>query len=218
MAIGDFTSELTTAYSGFLSILPPFFQTFFNLFFLALLIFLYTTFVWKLHKFISTKNILNLDLNRYNTAEHPTNAKMVAGALYFLEYIIIMPLLIFLWFSIFGLSLIIFTDLQIGSILVISTVIVAAIRIISHSNETIAREVAKLLPLNLLAISLLVPGFFEFERVLNNINQVPDFLSQIFYYLGFIIILEVILRLFEFIFSMFGLEGEEITKRKKSEN
>jgi len=217
MAIGDFTSELTTAYSGFLSILPPFFQTFLNLFFLALLIFLYTTFIWKLHKFISTKNILNLDLNRYNTAEHPTNAKMVAGALYFLEYIIIMPLLIFLWFSIFGVSIIIFTDLQIGSVLVISTVIVAAIRILSYSNETIAREVAKLLPLNLLAISLLVPGFFEFERVLNNINQVPDFLSQIFYYLGFIIILEVILRLFEFIFSVFDLEGEE-TKRKKSED
>ncbi|MDP3992111.1 MAG: hypothetical protein Q8P79_01215 [Nanoarchaeota archaeon] len=214
MAIGDFTSDLIAAYTGFLSLLPPFFQTFFNFFFLAVLIFAYATFVWKLHKFISIKNILNLDLNRYNTAEHPANAKIVAGALYFLEYIIIMPLLIFLWFSIFGISLTIFTDLDIGTILVISTVVVAAIRITAYSNEAIAREVAKLLPLNLLAISLLIPGFFEFERVLNNINQIPDFLSQIFYYLGFIILVEVILRFFEFIFSAFGLEGEEITKRK----
>ena len=209
MAIGDFTSELIAAYNGFLSVLPQFFQTFFNFFFLAVLIFAYATFVWKLHKFISIKNILNLDLNQYNTAEHPTNAKIVAGALYFLEYIIIMPLLIFLWFSVFGISIIIFTDLQIDTVLVISTVIVAAIRITAYSNEAIAKEVAKLLPLNLLAISLIVPGFFEFERVLNNLNQVPDFLSQIFYYLGFIILLEVILRFFEFIFSVFGLEEEK---------
>ncbi|MDP3992213.1 MAG: hypothetical protein Q8P79_01750 [Nanoarchaeota archaeon] len=214
MAIGDFTSDLIAAYNGFLSLLPPFFQTFFNFFFLAILIFAYATFVWKLHKFISIKNILNLDLNQYNTAEHPTNAKIVAGALYFLEYLIIMPLLIFLWFSVFGISLTIFTDLDIGTILVISTVVVAAIRITAYSNEAIAREVAKLLPLQLLAIALVVPGFFDFERILNNINQVPDFLSQIFYYLGFIILVEVILRFFEFIFSAFGLEGEEIRKRK----
>ena len=218
MAIANFTSEITAAYNGFLSLLSPFFQTFFNFFFLALLIFLYSTFIWKLHKFISTKNILSLDLNKYNKAEHPTVAKVVAGGLYFLEYIIILPFLIFFWFSIFGISLTIFTDLEIGTILVTSTVIVAAIRITSYSNEVIAKEVAKLLPLNLLAISLLVPGFFEFERILNNLNQIPDFLSQILSYLGFIILLEVILRFFDFIFSIFGLEGEEITKKKRPEN
>lgn len=214
MAIANFTSEIIVAYKGFLSLLPPFFQTFFNFFFLALLIFLYSTFIWKLHRFISKKNILNLDLNKYNTAEHPTVAKIAAGVLYFLEYIIILPILIFFWFSIFGISLTVFTDLQIGTILVVSTVIVAAIRITSYSNEAIAKEVAKLLPLNLLVISLLVPGFFEFERVLNNINQIPDFLSKILYYLGFIILLEVILRFFDFIFSLFGLKAE--TSERKS--
>ena len=218
MAIANFTSEITAAYNGFLSLLSPFFQTFFNFFFLALLIFLYSTFIWKLHIFISKKNILSLDLNKYNTVEHPTVAKIVAGALYFLEYIIILPFLIFFWFSIFGVALTIFTYLQIGTILVVSTVIVAAIRITAYSNEAIAKEVAKLLPLNLLAISLLVPGFFELERILNNLNQIPSFLSQILYYLGFIILLEIILRFFDFIFSMFGLEGEEITKKKRSEN
>lgn len=218
MDIADFTSEIIAGYKGFLSLLHPFFQSFFNFFFLALLIFVYATLIWKLHNFISKKNILNLDLNRYNTAEHPTVAKIVAGALYFLEYIIILPFLIFFWFSIFGISLTIFTELQVGTILVVSTVIVAAIRITSYSNESVAKEIAKLLPLNLLAISLLVPGFFEFERILNNINQIPGFLSQIFYYFGFMIILEVILRFFEFIFSMFGPENEEITKKKRPEN
>ncbi|MEK6840934.1 MAG: hypothetical protein AABX79_03195 [Nanoarchaeota archaeon] len=206
MAFTDLVSQLSLAYQGFLSLIPAFFQTFFNFFFLALMIFLYALFIWKLHNFISEKNILNLDLSRYNTAEHPAVAKIVAVALYFLEYIIILPFLIFFWFSVFGISLAIFTDLEIGSILIISTVIVAAIRITSYASEDTAKELAKLLPLNLLAISLLVPGFFDFERVLNNLNQIPGFLSQIFYYLGFIMALEIILRFFDFLFSIFGSE------------
>lgn len=207
MAIGDFTSELTDAYAGFLSVLPPFFQSFFNLFLLAALIFLYAIFIWNLHKFISTKNILNLNLNQYNKVEHPLIAKIVASGLYLLEYIIIMPLLVFFWFSIFGVFMIIFTNLQVDFILLISAVIVAAIRMVAHYKEPVAREVAKLLPLNLLAISLLTPGFFEFERVLTNIGQIPGFFSTILHYLFFIVVLETILRIFETVFSLFGIES-----------
>jgi len=217
MVLAEFTSELIAAYSGFLSVLPPFFQSFFNFFFLALLIFIYATVIWKIHRFISRKNILNLDLNKYNTAARPTVTKMIAGAFYFLEYLIILPFLILLWFSIFGVSLLIFTDLPLSTVLIISTVIVAAIRITSYSNEDIAKEIAKLLPLTLLAISFLAPGFFELERILSNINQVPGFLSQIFYYLGFIMILEIILRFFDFVFSIFGFESDEEVIKKGEE-
>ncbi len=206
MAIGGVAAELVTAYNGFLSVLPPFFQSFFNFFFLALLIFIYASFIWKFHNFVSHKNIFNLNLSKYNTADHPFLTKINGVGLYILEYIIIMPALIFFWFSIFGISLIIFTDLQIDSILVVSTVIVAAIRITAYSSENIAKEVAKLLPLNLLAISLLVPGFFEVDRVLGNISQIPAFFSVIFNYLLFIMVLETILRFFDFIFSLFNLK------------
>ena len=207
MAIETFTSELVAAYAGFLSTLSPFFQNFFNLFLLAALIFLYAIFIWELHNFISTKNIFDLNLSKYNKVEHDLLAKVVATGLYFLEYIIIMPLLVFFWFSIFGIFMLIFTDLQIDFILVISAVIVAAIRITAHYKEPVAREVAKLLPLNLLAISLLVPGFFSFERILGNISQIPEFFSVILYYLLFIVLLETILRIFELVFSFFGLEN-----------
>jgi hypothetical protein len=206
MTLADFTSQLTEAYLGFISSLPPFFQSFFNLFFLALLVFLYAVFIWKLHKFISTKNILNLNLDRYNTAEHPFLVKLIAIGLYFLEYIIILPFLVFFWFAVFGLFMIIFTNLEIDFILIVSAVIVAAIRITAYYKESIAKEVAKLLPLNLLAIALIVPGFFEFERVLSNISLIPDFFSQILSYMGFIIILEIILRFFDFVFSLFNIK------------
>ena len=114
--------------------------------------------------------------------------------------------MVFFWFAVFGLFMIIFTNLEIDFILLVSAIIVAAIRITSYYKENIAKEVAKLLPLTLLTISLLAPGFFEFERILNNINLVPGFFSQILNYLGFLIILEIILRFFDFIFSLFNLK------------
>ncbi len=201
MALETLASELVAAYEGFLSVLPPFFQSFINLFFLALLIFIYAVFIWSFHRFISNKNIFNLDLSKYNTTKHPVLVKVIAVSLYFLEYIIILPFLIFFWFSIFGLFLIMFTSLEIESVLVISAVIIAAIRITAYSHDSAARELAKLFPLTLLATFILTPDFFKFERILNNISQIPGFFDTIIIYLGFIMVLELILRFFEFLFS-----------------
>src|SRR3990172_9578062 len=151
MALADLTSELVGAYSGFLSVLPPFFQSFFNLFFLALLVVIYAVFIWKFHRFIGTRNIFNLNLSKYNTADHPTVAKIVAGALYLLEYIILLPVIIFFWFAVFTIFLIFLTEnLELSTVLTLSVTIIAAIRMCSYLpnyGETVAKEVAKLLPL-----------------------------------------------------------------------
>lgn len=208
MAIEDVVLQLVAVYNGFLSLLPEFWKSFFNLFFLAFLIFAYAAFIWRLHRFISHKNIFDLNFNKYSKTEHPILEKLSTIGLYIVEYLIAMPILISLWFSIFGISLIIFTELPLESILVISAVVVAAVRITAYSNEAIAKEVAKLLPLNLLGLSLLVPGFFEFERVIGNISQVPGFFSVISNYLLFIVILEVILRFFEFLFSLLDIKDD----------
>ena len=49
-------------YTLFTSGLPIFFQEFLNLFLIVLLIVVYSIFVWKFYKSISTKNIIELDL------------------------------------------------------------------------------------------------------------------------------------------------------------
>lgn len=208
MAIEEVVLQLVAAYNGFLSLLPEFWQSFFNLFFLAFMIFVYAAFIWRLHRFISHKNIFDFKLNKYNKADHPILEKLSTIGLYVVEYLIIMPILIFFWFSIFGISMIIFTELTLESILVISAVIVAAVRITAYSNEAIAKEVAKLLPLALLSISLLEPGFFEFNRVLSNLSQIPVFFSIISNYLLFIVVVEMILRFFEFLFSFLDIKDD----------
>ncbi|MBU1129205.1 MAG: hypothetical protein KJ949_01075 [Nanoarchaeota archaeon] len=68
----------------------------------------------------------------------------------------------------------------------------------------------------MLAVSILNPGaVFSFEKILGQINEIPDFLTLITSYLLFTILLEIVLRLFDFIFSLFGLEEDEKDKEEE---
>jgi hypothetical protein len=224
--VGDFATGVVGLYTGFLDILPPWMKVFINLLLLVIVVVLYAIFFWKLYRFVSKKNILELNLNQYNKFAHPFIAKIIAGALYFIEYILIMPFLIFFWFAIFTIFLILLTDgIEVSTLLIASAVIVGAARMTSYYKEDIAREISKLFPLTLLAVSMTRPGFFNFERILGRISQIPDFSINIFYYLLFIISLEIILRAFDLIFSLFHIEDldddeelEELPPPKNRDN
>ncbi len=213
-----FTSSVVEAYTAFMNSLPEWTQAFVNLFLLIVLVFLYAIFVWKFYRFIATKNIFGLDLNKYNHSNNPVTTKLLTGGLYFLEYVIILPFAIFFWFAIFTLFLMFLTEnLAISSLLTISAVIIAVIRISCYYKEDLARDLAKLFPFTLLAISLVNPNFFNFQRILSNISQIPEFFSHIIIYLIFIIVLEIILRIFDFIFSLFGLEEPKPQQQETEE-
>lgn len=208
--ISKISSGLSLAYSSFVSDLPNWAQNFLNLFLLVLVIVIYSIFIWKFYRFVAKKNIFEINLNKYNKFEHPLLAKFFAGLFYFLEYLIIMPFIIFFWFGIFTLFLIFLTeDLEVSSLLIISATIISAIRMTAYYKEDLSKDLAKLLPFTLLALTITKPGFFNFERILGNLSQIPTFLSDVLIYLGFIILLELILRIFEVIFSLFGIKDKE---------
>jgi len=202
--------ELLGAYNSFMLTLPSFAQDFINLFLLVLLIVIYSIFIWKFYRFIATKNLIELNLSKYNKSEHPFFTKLIAGILYLIEYIVILPFLIFIWFSIFTLFLIFLTeDLTINSLLIISVTIIGAIRMLTYIpgyGEKLAKEISKLLPFTLLALSITKPGFFDIGRILGQFSEIPGFFNKIIIYLLFIVILESILRFFDFIFSLFDLK------------
>jgi len=219
--IEKFGTELIKLYQDFIGSLPPFAGNFFNFFILVLLIVVYSLFIWKFYRFIAKKNVIGLNLNKYNKSKHPLLTKLIAGILYLTEYIVILPFLIFFWFAIFTIFLIVLAQNQNTSqILIISATVIAAIRLTSYYKENLSQEIAKMLPFTLLAISVLNPNFFleiqYIERIFHQLMQIPSLFGQIMNYLGFIIILEIILRTFDFIFSLFGLE--ELSKTKKDED
>lgn len=198
--------ELSSMYNSFIESMPGFLGDFINLLILVLLIFIYGLFVWKLYKFISKKNFLNLNFEKYTESK----GKFMSGLIYFVEYLIISPFILFFAFGIFTIFLIVLTrNLEISTLLIISAAVIATARMASYYKQDLAEEIAKILPLTLLGVAIVTPGFFDVELVFTQLGALPEFFSKILTYLGFIIILEAVLRFFEFIFSLFGLTTEE---------
>jgi hypothetical protein len=198
-------------YQSFLELLPAWMQVFVNLFLLVLVVVIYAIFIWKFYRFISKKNILELNLNQYNKFARPAAIKVMAGIFYFLEYIVILPFLIFFWFAIFTIFLIFLTEgLDVQTLLIISAVIIGAVRMTSYYKEEVSKEVAKLLPYTLLAVSMTKVNFFNFESIIGSLTELPSLYQNIIYYLAFIIVLEIVLRAFDMIISLFHLEAVQL--------
>lgn len=212
-------SFLLSTYNQFIGSFPDYFQTFISIFLVVLLMVIYSVLVWKFYRFIGRRDIIGLNLKKYNTSQHPVFTKVIAGMLFFLEYIIVLPFLIFIWFGVFASFLILLSNnLEIQTILFLSVTIISAIRMTAYipkNGENISKEIAKILPYTLLAVFILDPSFFEFSRVLNHLSKIPSLFSNIILYLSFIFLLEVILRFFSLLFSLLGLDDEEVEEEQK---
>lgn len=204
-------TEVINIYKEFLGFFPPHIGILLNLLILTILIVIYSVIIWKFYRILAKKNTINLNLNKYNTTQNSFLSRLFTGALYFLENLVIAPILIFIAFVVFTFFLIILSQTQeIPQILIISAVVIAAIRMTSYYKEDLSRDIAKMLPFTLLAVAVLNPQTFSqtqyIEQIITHFTKLPNFFGEIIYYLGFIILLEVILRFFEFLFSLFELE------------
>jgi hypothetical protein len=81
---------------------------------------------------------------------------------------------------------------------------------LAYHNEELAKDVAKIIPLTLLATFLLNINFFSPERILSQIKLIPGVFGSILIYLVFIIILEFVLRVLDFFISLFQLGAVKI--------
>lgn len=209
-------------YSQFLASMPSEAATLINLFLLVLVIVVYVYFfIYKFYSFIGTKNVIGLDLAKYNTFEHPVTSKFIGALLYFVEYILILPFLVTFWFAVFVIFLAVLTEEgDMRHILSISAAIVGAVRIISfipRGGGTAAREGAKFIPITLLGIAITTPGSFGFDNLLKQLGDLPHFFGMVPLYIGFLVGLEIILRFFEMIFVLTGLYSEEAIEKRPSE-
>jgi len=218
--MGEITNQIIAAYDIILSALPNSVQTLIELFLWSLLIFVSSFLIEKFYRSVLKKNILGLKLNKYNKSEHPLFAKLLTGVFYLLEYILILPFLIFVWFGAFTLFLILLAEnLEVSVILKIAIVVIAAIRMTAYYKEDLSKDLAKMLPFALLAILITNPTFFtNFLSIIENLTKIGESFSQIGIYFTFIISLEIILRIFDFIISLFGLQDHaEIEREEEKE-
>lgn len=211
-------SGLIGLYNSFISILPNWMQNFVGLFLLVLFVVFYAILIWHGYRLIAKKNIINLDLRKYNKQGEGFFIKVVAGLLYFTEYLIILPILIFIGFSLFTILLLLLTEgIEVGTLLVISAVVIAAVRFTSYYSEDLSKELAKIIPLSLISIAIFSAGGLEISKVFTNLSLIPSFFNNILSYLVFIVFLEIILRFFDLIFSPgdLGKDTEEIKEESE---
>ncbi|MFH1174837.1 MAG: hypothetical protein V1725_06905 [archaeon] len=163
---------------------------------LVLGIVLYVFIIFAFYKFMATRDILKLNLVQYNTTEHPLLKNAMHVLLYVVEYIMIFPILAVLWFFILTcLLLFLVRDQSVAGVLLVSAAMVAAVRATSYINEEVAQELAKLLPLVLLGVLLIDSSYWSANKVYDFLDQLPTLLTTMVYYVIFIIVIEILMRL-----------------------
>lgn len=189
--------EATESYKLLINFINPSpgFEKVILVFTLSLIIALISVFIWKFYKTLSKRDFIKLDLKRYNRSDNPIFGKVGAIFLYIIEYIVIMPFLIFIWFSALSIILLLISDgSAVSDILVVTAAMVAAIRILSYYEQEIAIDVAKMFPFITLSMFLLSPGTFKLEEKLSYLSSISSLLENIPYFLLFILFLEILLR------------------------
>ena len=162
----------------------------------------YSIFVFNFYKFLALKNIFHLDLRQYNDFKSFLG-DVYEVFLYSLEYLLILPFFIFVWFIIVVMILIFLNNNSgLEMILLLSMALVASIRICAYYSENLAKDLAKLLPFALLTIFLSDPIFPSFSYFREIILSLPSESSTIFYYFIFVFLLELILRITTFLKDM----------------
>jgi len=204
-------STLQGIYIIFSNEIPQEYKPLVILAFYTLIIAIYSIFIWKFYKFLARKNILRLNLSQYNTSEHPLWNKLLASLFFLLEYIIILPIIVFFWFSVLAIFLLILSkDQSVNQILLISAAIIAATRITAYYATDLSKDLAKMFPFTVLAVFLLEPNFFSVQKFIQRFSQIPNMLSHILIYLVFIFGLEVFFRIIFVLFDlMTGSEENE---------
>jgi len=165
---------------------------------LAGLIAIYAVFIFYFYRFLAKKNLIELNLSKYNTYQAGTLFKIIAVIFYIIEYIIILPIITFFWFAVLTILLFLLAEgLDLQTVILISAALIASVRVTSYISELLSQDLAKMLPFTLLGVALTKPTFFEFSTHVARIQEIPTLFTSIIIYLGFIMIVELIMRFYD---------------------
>ncbi len=219
MDAGNIINETLTGIStSFTQQIPETYKPLVVLILYTVIIAVYAIFIWKFYKFLARKNIIKMNLGGYNKTEHPIWNKFIASLLFLLEYVIVMPILVFFWFSILAIFLLILSESRsVSHILLITGAIVAATRISAYYSTSLSKDLAKMFPFTVLAIFLLNPEFFSIAKLITRFSEIPSLFNHILIYLVFIAGLEIFMRFLFLIIDFFSSEEERAVEEETEE-
>ena len=191
----DIGAVFDEAISSILRYVPDSWKPYVLLGFFIFAVVIYCIFIWQFHRFISRRDLLELNLDQYNQIEHEGLNKAFATLLFVLEYMVILPIVVFFWFFVIAIMILVLAKEQaVGNILLISACVVGAIRITAYYDEDLSREFAKVFPFTLLIIALTTPEFFELNQIIGKLSSISGLFTNVINYLFVIMFIEFFLR------------------------
>lgn len=195
------------------------------MFYLALVFALYSIFIFKFYRFTAHKDIFRLYLYKRNVVTHARLKNFVNTLLYILEYLVIFPFVVFVWFAVLFILFVLISKLEdIHTIMAMAIVVVSTIRITAYYNEELSRDVAKLIPFSLMAFFLIDNAghvvnqtFLNYAHFSDLGNQFIVMLPQLPYYLLYLVVLEFALRILYHIFLPMLNKDKDFQKEERKD-
>ena len=171
----------------------------------------YAIFVFKFYKFVSSRDMFDIDLSKYEESRYRWLRAFLHIVLYLLKYMVVFPIFAFFWFAVLTLILAFLSKGQsFSDVLLTALATVAAIRVAAYYNEDLSRDLAKILPFAVLGIFLIDASFFKVSDSLDVLKESTDHRENILYYLVFLIGVEFVLRLLMLFAKIMGAMKDRI--------
>ena len=178
---------------------------------------LYAIFVFKFYRFVAARDIVSLDLSKYEESRFRFVRGFLQLVLYGAKYIILFPACAFFWFAVLTLILAFLSkERPLQEVLLIALATVSAIRVTAYYNEDLSRDLAKILPFAVLAIFLIDTSFFDVQESLNILTELNDYRERILYYLIFLMAVEFTLRLLATMATFLVWDRNQILKERSA--
>jgi hypothetical protein len=124
-----------------------------TLLFFAAGITLYALFIFRYWHFLARRDIFQLKDDEYYNTFAGNKQRLLRLAFYILENLVLTPIIVLFWFMVLaGFLAVLSNQAGLGIVLLVSAAFVASVRIVSYFSEEDAQDLAKLIPLTLLAV------------------------------------------------------------------
>jgi hypothetical protein len=163
-----------------------------NVVVMALGIVVYAAVLGMFWKTLSRRNIFGIDWSKAGPGRIAHEIEEVKFAF---EYVIVFPLATFAWFVVLALFLFFMSKTAtMADMMFISISLVAATRVCSYIDEDISLDVAKTIPLALLAIFLVEPTSFSAPVIEERLEDMVGIIGMVLPYLLMLMGVEIVLR------------------------
>jgi hypothetical protein len=153
----------------------------------------FSFFIWKTAKFLSKREPINLKRISSISVENLSERKRIV--LYVTKYVLIFPITMYCWVVVcFFFMYTLNTSLSFGVLTLMMVGIITASRIAAHFNESLAEDIMKFLPFNLL-FTLLYNPYLDYNKIVSSIQHFPLIMLELTIFIGFVALLELILKI-----------------------